>query len=162
MAQIDHIEGLIKFVREAVLDKDDDQNPGLADCVEAAAQQHAALLAAAKTLIEKGIAAISVTDWNALRNAVAASTTTTAPEIPGVPVAPEEQEFGDGPRKYEVKLKRSTTHAEIAWVTIHAEDEDEAGEIALEHEHEVEWETDDAMDDLYNADAEVDEVEEAQ
>ena len=106
---------------------------------------------------------ISEEEYTGLPDAIeAARQQHTATSTPQAETAePEEQEFGDGPRKYNVKLRRSTTHAEIAWVTVNAEDEDEAGEIAVEHEHEVEWETDDAMDDLYNADAEVDDVEEA-
>ena len=160
MKHVDHVYGLIKFVREAVVEKDDDQNPGLEDCVQAAAQQHAALLAAAKALIEghdQDPPMLTAVEWDALRKAVGFESTAPA----ATEQKPEQAEFGDGSKRFEVKLKRSTSHNEVAWLTIQADDEEEAEEIALEHEHEIEWENDDAMDDLYNGDAEVAEVEEA-
>ena len=157
MSHVDHVEGLIKFVREAVIDQDDDQNPGLEDCTQAA-MQHQALVSAARALIENGLAHVTLQQWNALRDAVAMTTSVPAAEPPK---ESEPEEYGDGPHTYNVKLSRSTSHKEVAWVTVHASDDEEAGDIALEHEHEVAWENDDAMDDLYNGDAEVDEVEEA-
>src|SRR5271165_2450041 len=71
---------------------------------------------------------ISEEEYTGLPDAIGAArqqhAATSTPQASTAEPEPEEQEFGDGPRKYNVKLRRSTTQSEIAWVTVNAEDED--------------------------------------